>query len=160
GYILEKKKSVVIVVNKWDALEKDEHTLIEFTKKVRDDLKFLSYVPVLFISALTHQRVGKVLPTALEVVTARRHRLGTSAFNTILREAYDAAPAPSRNGRPVRIYYGTQVSNEPPTFIIFVNDPELVHFSYERYLENQIRLRYPFTGTPLQLVFRPRSQDE
>lgn len=160
GYILEKKKSVVIVVNKWDALEKDEHTLIEFTKKVREDLKFLDYVPVIFISALTHQRVNKVLPTAMEVVTARRHRLGTSEFNNLLGEAYEDAPPPSRNGRRLRLYYGTQVSNDPPTFIIFVNDPELVHFSYERYLENQIRVHYPFTGTPLQLVFRPRSGSE
>ncbi len=92
GYILEKNKSVVLIVNKWDALEKDNNTMLEFTEKVRDDLKFLSYVPVLFISALTHQRINRVLPTAMEVVEARRHKLSTSEFNQILRDAYDASP--------------------------------------------------------------------
>ncbi|CAN5594526.1 ribosome biogenesis GTPase Der [soil metagenome] len=159
GYILEKNKSVVLIVNKWDAIEKDNKTMLEFTDKVRDDLKFLSYVPVLFISALTHQRINRVLPTAMEVVEARRHKLSTSEFNQILRDAYDASPPASKTGRRMRIYYGTQVSNDPPTFLIFVNDPELVHFSYERYLENQIRLRYPFTGTPLRLVFRERTSN-
>jgi len=157
GYILEKNKSVVIVVNKWDALEKDNNTMMEFTNKVREDLKFLDYVPVIFISALTHQRVNRVLPTAMEVVEARRHKLGTSELNQLLREAYDATPPTSRNGRRMRIYYATQVSSEPPTFLIFVNDPALVHFSYERYLENQMRVHYPFSGTPIRLVFRERS---
>lgn len=159
GYILEKNKSVVLVVNKWDALEKNNNTMIEFTDKVRDDLKFLSYVPVLFISALTHQRINRVLPTAMEVVEARRHKLSTSEFNQILRDAYDASPPASKTGRRMRIYYGTQVSNDPPTFLVFVNDPELVHFSYQRYLENQIRMRYPFTGTPIRLVFRDRNSN-
>ncbi|MFN8488197.1 MAG: ribosome biogenesis GTPase Der [Caldilineaceae bacterium] len=157
GYILEKNKSVVIIVNKWDAVEKDNNTLNEFTKKVREDLQFLDYVPVLFISALTHQRINKVLPTALEVVEQRRHRLGTSELNQVLREAYDATPPTSRTGRRARLYYATQVSNDPPTFLIFVNDPELVHFSYERYLENQLRAHFPFSGTPIKLVFRERS---
>ena len=157
GYILEKNKSVVIIVNKWDAVEKDNNTLNEFTRKVREDLKFLDYVPVLFISALTHQRVNKVLPTALEVVEQRRHRLGTSELNQVLHEAYDATPPTSRTGRRARLYYATQVSNDPPTFLIFVNDPELVHFSYERYLENQLRAHFPFNGTPIKLIFRERS---
>jgi len=123
---------------------------------VREDLKFMDYVPVLFVSALTRQRVSKILPEALRVVEARRHRLGTSEFNQVLREAYDRIAPPSKNGRPLRIYYGTQVETEPPTFLIFVNDPKLVHFSYQRYLENRIREHYQFLGTPIRLFFRPR----
>ena len=156
GYVLERYKSVVVLVNKWDAIEKDTYTMLDFTEKVREDLKFMDYVPVLFVSALTRQRVSKILPEALRVVEARRHRLGTSEFNQVLREAYDRIAPPSKNGRPLRIYYGTQVETEPPTFLIFVNDPKLVHFSYQRYLENRIREHYQFLGTPIRLFFRPR----
>jgi GTPase len=154
GYVLDKYKSAVVIVNKWDAVEKDEHTMNEYARTVRQELKFLDYVPVLFVSAKTRQRVHQVLPTALEVVEARRHRLSTSEFNNLLREAYDATSPPSKQGRTLRIYYGTQVGNDPPSFAIFVNDPEIVHFSYERYLENRIRAYYPFTGTPIRLFFR------
>jgi GTP-binding protein len=156
GYVLEKMKSVVVVVNKWDAVEKDSNTMVEYTKRIRAELKFLDYVPVIYISAKTTQRVHTVLPAALEVAEARRHRLGTSELNHLIREAYEKAP-PSRGGRPLRIYYATQAEAEPPTFVLFVNDPELVHFSFERYLDNQIRAHYPFVGTPIRLVFRPRS---
>jgi GTPase len=154
GYVLDKYKSAVVIVNKWDAVEKDEHTMNEYARTVREELKFLAYVPVLFVSAKTRQRVHQVLPTALEVVEARRHRLSTSEFNNLLREAYDVTSPPSKQGRALRIYYGTQVGNDPPSFAIFVNDPEIVHFSYERYLENRIRAYYPFTGTPIRLFFR------
>ncbi|MFN8445043.1 MAG: ribosome biogenesis GTPase Der [Caldilineaceae bacterium] len=154
GYVLERKKGVVVLVNKWDAIEKDSNTMNAYADKVREDLKFLSYVPVLFISALTRQRVAKVLPTALEVASASRHRLSTSEVNRILQEAYSQGHPPSRQGRPLRLYYGSQVAISPPTFVIFVNDIELVHFSYERYLENQFRAYFPFTGTPIHFVFR------
>ncbi|MEX1020670.1 MAG: ribosome biogenesis GTPase Der [Litorilinea sp.] len=160
GYVLEMKKGVVVVVNKWDALEKDNHTMLEFTRKIRTELRFLDYVPVIFISAKTGQRINTVLPTALEVADARQHRLGTSEFNQLLTRAYEGNPPPSRLGRPFRIYYGTQVAVSPPTFVIFVNDPELAHFSYVRYLENQIRAHYPFAGTPIQIFLRPRSVKE
>lgn len=160
GYVLERDKGVVVVVNKWDMIEKDEHTMIEFAKQVREDLKFLSYVPVIFISAKTHQRVHQVLPTALDVVTSRRHRLSTSELNQLLRDAYDKSMPPTKNGRHLRLYYGTQVGTEPPTFVIFVNDPELVHFSYERYLENCIRAHYPFTGTPIRILLRARRNED
>jgi GTP-binding protein len=159
GYVLEAMKGVVVVVNKWDALEKDTHTMNEFTQQIRTELKFLDYVPVIYISAKTGQRVGSVLPVALEVDAARKHRLGTSELNSLIRLAYDATPPPSKNGRPLRVYYATQAEAEPPTFVLFVNDPDLVHFSYERYLENRIRAHYPFTGTPIRLVFRPRGGD-
>lgn len=159
GYVLEKMKSVVVVVNKWDALEKDSQTMVEYTKHIRSELKFLDYVPVIYISAKTTQRVHTVLPTALEVAEARKHRLGTSELNHLIREAYDRVPAPSRGGRPLRIFYATQAEAEPPTFVLFVNDPEIVHFSYERYLENQIRAYYPFAGTPIRILFRKRGGD-
>ena len=160
GYVLERMKGVVVVVNKWDMIEKDEHTMVEFAKQVREDLKFLSYVPVIFISALTKQRVHQVLPTSLSVVEARRHRLTTSELNQLLRESYDKAAPPTRHGRPLRIYFGTQVETEPPTFVLFVNDPELVHFSYERYLENCIRAHYPFSGTPIRIHFRAQRNEQ
>jgi GTP-binding protein len=160
GYVLEKMKSVVLIVNKWDALEKDSGTMGEFAKTVREQLNFMDYVPVLFISAKTRQRVNQVLPTALRVVDARRQRLSTSEVNDLLREAYDAVSPPNKGGRPLRIYYGTQVSSDPPTLVIFVNDVEIVHFSYERYLENRIRAVHPFEGTPLKLIFRARQGEE
>ena len=159
GYVLERYKSVVVVVNKWDAIEKDSYTMLDFTKRIRTDLKFLDYVPVIFISALTHQRIHTVLPAALEVAAARQHRMSTSEINDVIRKAYDRMPPSSRSGRRLRIYYVTQVSVAPPTFAFFVNDPNLVHFSYDRYLENRIREYYPFLGTPLRLHFRERRRE-
>lgn len=159
GYVLERYKSVVVVVNKWDAIEKDSHTMVEYTNAVREQLNFMPYVPVLFISAKTHQRIHTVLPTALRVAAARRHRLSTGEVNQLLSEAYDSTQIPVRQGRALRIYYGTQVDNDPPTFVIFVNDKDLVHFSYERYLENRIRAYYPFEGTPIKLIFRSRERN-
>lgn len=159
GYVLERYKSVVVVINKWDAIEKDSHTMVEYTNAVREQLNFMPYVPVLFISAKTRQRVHTVLPTALRVAAARRHRLSTSEVNQILSEAYDSTQIPVRQGRALRIYYGSQVGNDPPTFVIFVNDKDLVHFSYERYLENRIRAYYPFEGTPIKLIFRSRERN-
>ena len=156
GYVLDRMKGVVVVVNKWDALEKDTNTMHEYTKRVREELKFLDYVPVIYISAKTGQRIHQVLPTALVVAQARKHRLGTGELNQLIRAAYEKISPPSKSGRPLRIYYATQAEAEPPTFILFVNDPDLVHFSYERYLENRIREHYPFSGTPIRLVFRKR----
>ncbi|MDD5468637.1 MAG: ribosome biogenesis GTPase Der [Anaerolineales bacterium] len=158
GYILDSWKSVVVVVNKWDAVPKDSYTMEAYTQHVRQELKFLDYVPVLYISAKTGQRVERVLPTALQVQEERLVRLSTSQLNQILQGAQDQHPSPSRAGRQLRIYYATQVRNDPPTFLIYVNDPQLAHFSYLRYLENRIRAVYPFLGTPLRLVLRPRRQ--
>jgi GTP-binding protein len=159
GYILDKNKSAVIIVNKWDAIDKDENTMKAYAQQVREQLKFMAYVPVLFISAKTRQRVHQVLPAALEVFEARQHRLTTSEFNQLLHTAYNSNFPPSHAGRHLRIYYGTQVGADPPTFVIFVNDPDLVHFSYERYLQNRIREHYPFTGTPIRLLFRGRDSE-
>ena len=116
----------------------------------------MDYVPVLFISAKTGQRIEKVLPLALQVQEERLVRLSTSQLNQIIHKAQDAHPAPSSGGRQFKMYYGTQVRSDPPTFLIYANDPKLAHFSYIRYLENQLRKEYPFLGTPIRLVFRPR----
>ncbi|MGB5052592.1 MAG: ribosome biogenesis GTPase Der, partial [Caldilineaceae bacterium] len=157
GHVLERNKGVVVLVNKWDTLDKDTNTMVEYTRKVREDLKFMDYVPVLFISALTKQRVNKVLPTALIVADEAQYRLSTSELNRVVQEAYDKTPPPNRNGRPLRIYYAIQSSVKPPTFILFCNDPELAHFSYIRYLENQLRAHHPFVGTPIRIFMRERS---
>jgi GTP-binding protein len=156
GYILESWKSAIVVVNKWDAILKDTHTMGNFTKLVRQELKFMDYVPVLFISALTGQRVDRVLPMALQVQEERLVRISTSQINRVLQKAQDTHPAPSHAGRQLRIYYATQVRSDPPTFLIYVNDPKLCHFTYLRYLENRLREAYPFQGTPVRLVLRPR----
>lgn len=156
GFILDAWKSAVILVNKWDLVEKDSFTMDEYTRQVRQELNFMEYVPVLFISAKTGQRVHKVLPAALQVQEERLVRLSTSQLNQILQKAQDQHPAPSHAGRQLKIYYGTQVRSDPPTFLLYVNDPKLGHFSYQRYLENRLREVYPFIGTPIRLVMRPR----
>lgn len=157
GFILDAYKSVVVIVNKWDAVEnKDTHTMAQFTEEIRTKLRFMDYVPVLFLSALTRQRVSKVLPLAMSVAAARQMRVPTAEINRLLRDALTVHPAPSRQGRPLKLFYATQAEIAPPTFVIFVNDPELVHFSYQRFLENRIRAVYPFVGTPLRLYFRRR----
>lgn len=156
GFILDAWKSAVLLVNKWDAIEKDTHTMVEYTRQVRHELNFMDYVPVLFISALTGQRVRQVLPTALQVHDERMRRISTSQFNKVLRKAQDRHPAPTRAGRPLKIYYGTQVRSDPPTFMLYVNEPDLAHFTYMRYLENRFREEYGFLGTPIRIVLRKR----
>lgn len=156
GFILEAWKSAVVVVNKWDAIAKDTHTMTQYTERIRQELNFMSYVPVLFISAKTGQRVEQVLPMALRVQEERLIRLSTSQLNRILHNAQDKHAPTSRTGRSLRVYYGTQVRNHPPTFLVYVNDPQLAHFTYLRFLENEIRKEYPFIGTPIRIVLKPR----
>ena len=156
GYILEAQKSTVVLVNKWDMVEKDTFTMQEYTEKIRQELNFVSYVPMLFISVKTGQRVDQVLPLALKVQEERLARLGTGQLNRILQNAQDAHHATSKSGKSLRLYYGTQVRSDPPTFMIYVNDPKLGHFSYIRYLENCIRKEYPFSGTPIRIVLKAR----
>ena len=156
GYILDAWKSVVVLVNKWDAIEKDSYTMNEFTATIRQELNFLDYVPLLFISALTGQRVDQVLPLALRVHEERLVRLSTAQINRVLNQAQDQHPAPSRAGKHFKIYYGAQVRNDPPTFLLHVNDPNLAHFTYRRYLENRLREAYSFLGTPIRIVLRAR----
>jgi|Deesub1362A_J573_1020465.scaffolds.fasta_scaffold01641_5 GTP-binding protein len=157
GMVLDKWKSVVVAVNKWDAVPKDSYTMHTYRQKVRQALNFMDYVPVLFISAKTGQRVSQVLPTALEVQEQRLRRIPTGELNRVLRAALDAHPPPTRRGKRLKIYYVSQVRTDPPTFLFYVNDPDLVHFSYERYLENRLRDHYGFLGTPLRFSFRARS---
>ena len=158
GYILAEQRSIIVIVNKWDLIEKDTYTLDAYTKQIRADLKFLDYVPVLFISALTGQRVHKVLPLALQVYQERLVRIPTGELNRLVEDATIRHPPPHKAGKRLRFYYATQASVDPPTFVFFVNDTRLVHFSYERYLENQIRRRYRYLGTPLKLIFRARGK--
>jgi GTP-binding protein len=158
GMAIDKMKSVVILVNKWDLVEKDSRTLDEVTREVRQDLHFLDYVPVLFISAKTGQRVSRVLPTALQVQEERLRRIPTGELNRLLRQTLEEHAPPSRAGRPLKILYASQVRADPPTFLFHVNDPELVHFSYARHLENRIRREFGFLGTPIRLSFRRRKR--
>lgn len=158
GFIIDEAKSVVVIVNKWDAVEKDEHTLDDYTKRLRQAFSFLDYVPVLFISAKTGQRCAHVLPTALRVQAERLQRIPTSKLNQLVRDAVAHNPPKSKGARLLKITFASQVRTAPPTFLFHVNDPELVHFSYERYLENCLRREYAFTGTPLRLSFRKKNE--
>jgi GTP-binding protein len=158
GFILDAWKSCVVLVNKWDAVEKDTFTTEAYSQHIRQELNFMGYVPFLFISALTGQRVDKVLPLALQVQEERLVRLSTSKINQVIHKAQDAHPAPSVKGKQLRMYYGTQVRSDPPTFMIYVNDPKLAHFSYRRYLENQLRAEYGFLGTPVRIVMKSRRE--
>lgn len=156
GFILDEWKSSVVVVNKWDAIPKDTYTMDNYVLHVRHELNFMDYVPVLFISAKTGQRVKQVLPAALRVHEERLVRIPTSKLNQILRRAQDLHPAPTKAGKPLKIYYGSQVRSEPPTFLLHVNNPKLAHFTYIRFLENRIREEYTFLGTPIRIILRPR----
>ena len=158
GFILDASKSCVILVNKWDAVDKGPSSLEEYRLRIRSELRFMEYAPILFISAKTGQHVDEVLPLALQVQEERLVRLPTSKINKILVEAQDRQAAPARAGRQLKIYYGTQVRSEPPTFLIYVNDPSLMHFSYRRFLENRLREEYGFLGTPIRLVAKGRSE--
>jgi len=158
GFILDEWAGVVVLINKWDAVEKDAHTMIEYTQWVREALRFLDYVPVLFISALTGKRVHNVIPTALLVQQARFRRIPTGKLNRLVQEALAHHAPPSKRGRRLKIYYASQPGVDPPTFVFHVNDPKLVHFSYKRYLENRLRKEFEFPGVPLRLTFKPRAR--
>ncbi len=158
GFILDAQKSVVVLVNKWDAVEKDGMTMPNFTARLRQELNFMDYVPILFISAKTGQRVEQVMPLALQVQEERLARISTGSLNRILQKAQDAHTPVYKTGEGLRMYYGTQVRSDPPTFMIYVNNPQQAHFSYLRFLENRIREEYPFTGTPIRLVLKKRHE--
>jgi GTP-binding protein len=158
GFILEAWKSTVVLVNKWDAIEKDSYTMDEYTRHVRQELNFMDYVPLIFISAKTG--VEQVLPMALRVQEERLARITTAMLNRVLRDAQDAHPAPSHAGRQLKIYYGSQVRVDPPTFVLHVNDPKLFHFSYLRYLENQFRETYGFLGTPIKIIAHGHKEEK
>ena len=160
GIAHERGKGVIIAVNKWDAIEKNDKTMNEFTKKVRDILSFMAYAEIIFISALTGQRLGKLFDTVDMVRQNQNMRVSTGVLNEIMTEAVALQQPPSDKGRRLRLYYITQAAVKPPTFVIFVNDKELMHFSYTRYLENQIRETFGFMGTPLRFIIRERKENK
>jgi len=160
GFILDAWKSTVVLVNKWDSIVKDSETMENYTRHVRRELNFMDYVPILFISALTGQRVDQVLPTALRVQEERMARITTAMLNRLLREAQDAHPAPTHAGRQLKIYYASQVRVDPPTFVLHINDPKLFHFSYKRYLENKFREAYGFVGTPIKIIGKGHKEEK
>jgi len=157
GFIQEKGKGCILVVNKWDLVKKDTHTMVEFEKKIYEDLKYLSFAPVLFISALTGQRVSKVLEVVDRVAEEGRKRISTSQINRSLERWVEHSPPPLYKNRRVKLNYMTQVSVAPPTFLIYTNFPGGIHFSYERYLSNQIREAFGFEGVPIRLQFRKKN---
>ena len=160
GYILDAYKSCVVLVNKWDTIVKDTYTMDEYTRVVRQQLNFMDYVPLLFISAKTGQRVDQVLPLALRVQEERLARITTSMLNRVLRDAQDKHPAPTHAGHQLKIYYGSQVRTDPPTFVLHVNDTKLAHFTFMRYLENQFREAYGFVGTPIKIVTKGHKEEK
>ena len=160
GQIEREGKGCILVVNKWDLIEKDTHTVRRFQDAIARELNFMPWVPTLFISALTGQRVNRVLDEVLAVDEERHKRISTGQLNDLISRAVTTHPPASHKGRLLRIYYCTQIDVAPPTFVFFVNEPDLVHFAYERYLENTLRGAYAFRGTTIRLRFRPRKPED
>ena len=157
GLAHEAGKGVIIVYNKWDTVEKDEKTMAKIEKEIRAQFVYLDYAPIAFVSALTHQKVNQLLPLINQVHENCSLRIQTNVLNDVILDAQMMNPAKPHNGKQLKIYYSSQVSVEPPTFVLFVNDPELLHFSYKRYIENKIREAFGFEGTPIHIIARKKS---
>lgn len=157
GFAEEAGKGVMFVVNKWDTLEKDDKTMNNFIDDIRDQFRFLDYAPIFFVSAKTKQRVHTLFSNIQLISENHAMRIQSSVLNEVVEDAVARNPAPSDKGRRLRIYYATQVAVKPPTFVVFVNEPELMHFSYERFLQNRLREAFGFEGTPIRLITRARS---
>lgn len=157
GYAHEAGKAIVIVVNKWDTVEKDSKTMKKFEEKVRDNFQFLDYAPIAFVSALEKSRLKTLFPLITMADENHRKRVQSSTLNEVITDAVAMNPTPTDNGRRLNIFYATQVAIQPPTFVIFVNDVELMHFSYKRFLENRIRDAFGYEGTPVHLISRKRN---
>ena len=160
GIAHDRGRGLIIAVNKWDAIEKDNHTVKEYTKKVRDILSFVPYAEIIFISALTGQRTKKIFDMLETVIENHAMRIQTGVLNEILMEAVALQQPPSDKGKRLKLFYMTQVSTKPPTFVLFVNKKELMHFSYQRYIENRIRDKFGFMGTPIRIFIRERKEKE
>ncbi len=158
GYAAEYNKGVIIVVNKWDAVEKDEKSMKEYMEKIRSHFVFLSYAPIVFVSALKNQRIHTLFEQIVKVYENYTRRVSTSVLNDILLDASIMNQAPIFNGDRLKLYYGSQVEVCPPTFVIFVNDPSHMHFSYQRYLENRLREAFELSGSPLKLILRKKDE--
>ncbi len=160
GYAYEAGRACIFVVNKWDLVEKDNTTIGKFVDRIRTEFKYLPFAPIIFVSAESGQRVAKIIPEVDKVVAQFTKRVSTSDLNQVFTAATDAKHAPLASGRRVKFYYATQVGTKPPTFVIFTNSPEGVHFSYERYLANRFREAFGFEGTPIRIIFRGRDRKE
>ena len=158
GYIHEAGRGCIFVVNKWDTLPKDNATFGAYTEKIRYGFKYLAYAPIVFVSALSGQRIGKIMTTVDEVMEQYTHRVSTADLNRVFSEAIEAHHAPLSHGRRVKFYFSTQVAIRPPAFVVFTNQPENIHFSYERYIINRFREAFGFNGVPLRLMFRGRDK--
>ncbi|MGP4078331.1 ribosome biogenesis GTPase Der [Pseudalkalibacillus sp. R45] len=158
GYAHEAGRAVVIVVNKWDAIEKDDKTLREFEQKIRDHFLFLDYAPIVFVSAQTKQRLHTLMPMINTVAENHAMRVKTNVLNDVVMDAVMMNPTPTDKGRRLKINYVTQVATKPPTFVLFVNDPELLHFSYKRFIDNRIREAFGFKGTPIRIIARRKNE--
>lgn len=156
GYAHEAGKAVILVVNKWDLIEKDSKTMKKMENQIREQLKYLDYAPIVFVSAKDHKRVHLLLPLIQEVYTNSQKRVATSVLNDVLIDAQTMNPTTTFNGGRLKIYYANQVSVCPPTFVLFTNDPQYLHFSYKRYLENRLRDAFGFEGTPIHILCRKR----
>lgn len=160
GFVHEEGKPSIVVMNKWDLIEKDTYTIKKFEKKVQEDLKFMDYSKPVFLSALSGQRVESLFPRVDKVYENSNKRISTGLLNEVLADAIRISEPPSKNGRRLKIFFITQVSTVPPTFVIKVNEPEIMHFSYKRYLENSLRRSFDFEGTPIRLLIRPNKNDD
>ncbi|PFJ12172.1 ribosome biogenesis GTPase Der [Bacillus cereus] len=156
GYAHDSGRAVVIVVNKWDAVKKDEKTMKAFEENIRAHFQFLDYAPIVFLSAKTKKRTQTLLPVINEVNESHSIRIQTNVLNDVIMDAVAMNPTPTHNGSRLKIFYATQVAVKPPTFVVFVNDPELMHFSYERFLKNRLRESFGFVGTPIHIIARAR----
>ncbi|MCJ1722376.1 ribosome biogenesis GTPase Der [Listeria ivanovii] len=156
GYAHDAGRAIIIVVNKWDAINKDEKTINVWTEDIREQFQFLSYAPIVFVSAKTKQRLNNLFPLINQVSDNHSLRVQSSMLNDVISDAVAMNPSPMDKGKRLKIFYTTQVAVKPPTFVVFVNDPELMHFSYERFLENRIRDAFPFDGTPIRVIARKR----
>lgn len=152
GYVLEKGKGLIIVVNKWDTVS--EESIKDYTKKIRNEFQFLSYAPVVFVSALTKKRIHTIMPEVLKVSENIKREISTSVLNDVITDAYMLNIPPSYKGKRLKIYFTNQSGTKPPKFTFHVNNKELVHFSYERYLENKLRENFELEGTPIVLQFK------
>ena len=156
GFAHDAGKPILIVNNKWDVVDKEEENMETVRKKIMAEFVYLAYAPVVFVSALTKKRVHTILPIIDQIYANSQKRISTSVINEVIHDATTLTPPPNHKGKRLKVYYASQVAVGPPTFVLFVNDPELCHFSYKRYLENQLRIAFDFSGTPIKILLRKR----
>lgn len=156
GYAYEMHKPLIVIVNKWDGILKDDKTMNEFTKKFREQFLYLNFAPILFVSAKTQQRINHIVPLVDEVFAHTNYHISTNVLNEVISDAQLTTPAPTHNGRRFKIYYASQVGVAPPTFVLSCNDPKLLHFSYERFIENTLRSAFSLEGTPIRIIARKK----